>query len=66
MTGLVVCALCRREHPADDCEQSIRGFECTRCIDKKVMIALRKLGGVVVDDDGTMYIDMGKSDDGET
>jgi len=59
------CALCKRDYPSDECEQSVRGWECTRCIRKKLGVALRKTGVVQVDRDGTVYGIAGGTDEAE-
>lgn len=55
MTRKVTCALCKRDCSASECEQSIRGYECRRCIDRKLRMAVRHMGAVHVDKDGTFY-----------
>lgn len=56
MTRKVQCALCKRDFPASECEQSIRGWECKSCLDRKLSVAIRKLGVVKVEEDGSYYM----------
>lgn len=55
MNRKVTCALCKRDYPASECEQSVRGYECRKCIDRKLRLALRRLDAVRVDRDGSIY-----------
>lgn len=66
MIRKTTCALCKRDYPAEECEQSIRGWECSKCISKKLKVALNKTGVVQMNPDGTLYGTAGGTDEANT